>query len=616
MQTYLVQGIQRIVCGRRRARNCGIACAVLLNFFFASGAALAEEGCKVVRQAVLPITMEGSQPIIAAKIDGQDAPFILDSGAFYSSISLAMAQSLGLHVVGASPFSTKIHGIGGSRDVQMATVKRFEFAGIQAKDIQFLVGGSALGGKGLLGQNLLASWDVEYDLAKGNVTLFTTTSCLHSNLAYWKTPDQSLSVMEFTFDELRRDSSTLINESVFKQVEAVVYVNHVRMRAMLDTGSWSSILTLHAAGRAGVKPSSEGAAAAGAISGVGRGAEKVYIGKFDSIQLGDNEEIKNVQLKFADIGLDVDMLLGADFFLSHHVFVSRSNRRIFITYNGGPVFNLAASRTDTVPQAQTDSSGSAQDPETLMRRGAASAARHDYTGALADFNDACRLQPENAECFYERARTYTASGNAAEALNDLDRALTLRADFMPAMMPRAELRQAKNDRAGAVSDLDAFSRLAAKQADERLQLGILYQRSDQYKAAIEQFDLWLSFHLDDSKVVTGLKERCTAKALQNTDLEGALKDCNHALDLVNRSFPTYHALYGLRGLVRLRQAGYDAALQDFNDALKQDPKNVLALYGRGIARIRKGDSAGGNEDIETAKKISQSDVDPLIRARF
>jgi hypothetical protein len=33
-----------------------------------------------------------------------------------------------------------------------------------------------------------------------------------------------------------------------------------------------------------------------------------------------------------------DMLLGMDFFLSHHVFIARSQNVIYLTYNGGPIF--------------------------------------------------------------------------------------------------------------------------------------------------------------------------------------------------------------------------------------------------------------------------------------
>jgi hypothetical protein len=40
-----------------------------------------------------------------------------------------------------------------------------------------------------------------------------------------------------------------------------------------------------------------------------------------------------------DMGSDgTDMLLGMDFFLSHHVFIARSQNVIYLTYNGGPIF--------------------------------------------------------------------------------------------------------------------------------------------------------------------------------------------------------------------------------------------------------------------------------------
>jgi hypothetical protein len=34
------------------------------------------------------------------------------------------------------------------------------------------------------------------------------------------------------------------------------------------------------------------------------------------------------------------MLLGADFFLSHRILISDSQKKVYFTYNGGPVFNV------------------------------------------------------------------------------------------------------------------------------------------------------------------------------------------------------------------------------------------------------------------------------------
>jgi hypothetical protein len=35
------------------------------------------------------------------------------------------------------------------------------------------------------------------------------------------------------------------------------------------------------------------------------------------------------------------MLLGADFFVSHRIYVSNAQHKMYFTYNGGPVFSAA-----------------------------------------------------------------------------------------------------------------------------------------------------------------------------------------------------------------------------------------------------------------------------------
>jgi hypothetical protein len=53
---------------------------------------------------------------------------------------------------------------------------------------------------------------------------------------------------------------------------------------------------------------------------------------------------------------------------------------------------------------------------------------------------------------------------------------------------------------------------------------------------------------------------------------------------------------------------FGAALDDFSAALRFDPKLASALYGRGLARLKSGDKAGGNADISAAKEI-QAGID-------
>ncbi len=125
------------------------------------------------------------------------------------------------------------------------------------------------------------------------------------------------------------------------------------MRAYFDTGAAGSVITLAAAKRAGVSVDAPGVVAAGQSFGIGRQSVQTWIAPFASFKIGD-EEIRNTKLRIeASLMRDVDMLIGADFFLSHRIYVATSQRKLYFTYNGGPVFNLTAG---TSAAAKTNSS--------------------------------------------------------------------------------------------------------------------------------------------------------------------------------------------------------------------------------------------------------------------
>ena len=576
-------------------------------------AVAAEKKCKIGKVADLPITMNSLRPTIDVKINDREAKFVLDSGAFYSMMSSATAAEYNLKTR-PGPFGFTVIGVGGAADVQIATVKNFTFAGATIKDVEFLVGGSEVGNgdAGLLGQNFLERFDVEYDLAKGMIRLFHTEDCEHARLAYWLAPDQAYSFMPI--DRI---------DPMHPHTIGVAYVNDHKIRVEFDTGAYTSVLSLKAAERAGVKPDSPGVVASGYTSGIGRGTTKEYIAPFASFKIGDLEEIKNTRLRIADIGLDnADMLVGADFFISHRVFVANREHRLFLSYNGGPVFNLsqnhaASSSPEDQPDARSgeakpaggakqggDSGTAAGHAAELARRGSALAARRDFGPALADLSEAVELSPNEPEYYYQRANAYWASGRADLALADYDHVLMLKQDFLPAYIPRAEIKLSKKDGPGAIADLEAVDRLAPKTADLRLKLAERYEHVDRLPAAIEQFSLWIQYHPDDSRMPTAMAGRCFSSALQNQDLPTALSDCNAALRRADKKSEDYSYLFVDRGLVRLRQGDYGKAIADFDDALKAMPKNALALYARAVAESRRNDKKDSERDLEAAREIA------------
>jgi len=556
--------------------------------------------------------MAGTRPLITAKINNQEARFVLDSGAFFSMMSAATAAQFNLKLTRA-PFGLTVQGVGGSVSPEVATVKEFGIAGALIHNVEFLVGGSEVGSEGLIGQNFLEQWDVEYDFSRGVVRLFKPNGCRKYRLAYWVTAGQPYSEMEI---------QSVVQARL--HTIGVGYVNDQKIRVMFDTGAYRSVLSLRAAAKAGIRTDSPEVVEAGYSSGIGRSTVKSYIATASSFKIGDTEEIKNARLRIADIDLpDADMLLGSDFFVSHHVFVANSQHKLYVTYNGGPVFNLTKSpAAAAAPPAEprNDEAGDRQvsaaadehaDPDALARRGEASAARRDFEHALADLSKAVELRPDDPEYLYQRAMVYQQSGQAALALPDLDHALTLNHDFLRAYLPRAEIRLHEKNVDGAIADLDAVDRLAPKQADLRFVLAERYEGVNRFSQAIPQYDLWIQNHPDDSKRPVALGGRCRASAIENQDLAGGLADCNKALSLADKKNPSYGHLFENRGLLELRQANYEKAISDFDAALKTMPKNAFALYGRGVAKIRKNKTVEGEADIAEALKI-----EPNIGAPF
>jgi predicted aspartyl protease len=324
-------------------RSASIA-AMALGLSLLAGRVLA--ACMVSPLAELAVTTNDLRPMVPAKINGADALFIVDSGAFYSLISPSSATQYGLQLK-PTTFGASMVGIGGETDLSFTTVKKFTLADAPIPDLNFLVGGAEPGGgaAGLLGRNVLGIGDVEYDLANGVIRLMRPKGCGGAVLAYWAGA-KPYSVMEITAPN---SASSLTTGTIFagggeiRATTGAAFVNGVRIRATFDTGAGTSVLSLRAAARAGVRPNDAGVVNAGLSRGIGRRTMETWIAPFASFKIGD-EEIRNTRLRIGDLPLgdDVDMLIGADFFLSHRVYVANSQHKLYFTYNGGPVFNLEA----------------------------------------------------------------------------------------------------------------------------------------------------------------------------------------------------------------------------------------------------------------------------------
>ena len=341
--------------------------------------------------------------------------------------------------------------------------------------------------------------------------------CSDSLLAYWAKPDQPYGMLTLEDPHDSRFKPPIAGEA---------QVNGRKIRVVFDTGADRSALTLAAARRLGLDPKNPGVIRAGLDWGFGRRMVDSWIAPVDSFAIG-GEKVEHTRLRISDFQLpDADMLLGADFFLSHRVYVSTGQHRLYFTYNGGAVFDLSVHGQAEPPPAATEPTPT--DAAGFVRRAAAEADRRDFVTALADYDKAAALDPKSAEVLYRRGETHLAMGESAKARADFDAALALAPDNAEALMRRAGLRRAAHDDAGALTDLDAADKALPGAANARLTLAQDYLTIDALDRAIGQFDLWVKVHPDDAHLGQALSGRCWARALLGADLDKARADCQRA----------------------------------------------------------------------------------------
>jgi tetratricopeptide (TPR) repeat protein len=103
----------------------------------------------------------------------------------------------------------------------------------------------------------------------------------------------------------------------------------------------------------------------------------------------------------------------------------------------------------------------------------------------------------------------------------------------------------------------------------------------------------------DPKYASAYSDRCLSRAIVG-QLQDALADCEEALRL---GITDKADALDNRGMTYFKLGRLDDAVRDFDAALALAPKTASSLYGRGLAKIRRGDTAGGNADVAAAKAI-------------
>lgn len=317
----------------RRPRWLAAALLCLLPApVLAQDGTLAQDGapvpCAVTRIARVPLRDDGGYLSVPVSIAGRAAQgaysLVVDTGAEGGLISGRVAEALGLLI--DSGRRTVLYGTGGAggmvpnvliADLRLTTE---DGQGLDLGPLSTPVGD--LPGQpmitppvaGLLGGDVLSHFDLEFDVAGGWLSL-------------WRMRGDDGACHAAPAWHGAYDTVPLVRDG--HRVAVGVELDGQALTALVDSGARSRILSTDAAARVGVSEDRLAVDPGGETSGVDGRTKWYHWHRFASLRIGNEVEHAPV-LTVAPLRDRVDMLLGADWFARHNVWISYAGNRMFV----------------------------------------------------------------------------------------------------------------------------------------------------------------------------------------------------------------------------------------------------------------------------------------------
>ncbi len=277
--------------------------------------ATASGECTLRLRASLPVSVVGL-PLVPARINGQAATLILDTGAESTLLTEAAAKRLG--VSSRYDFMRSISGIGGSVATGDAALASMSLGGIALSYPRALVGRVAfrlgpIDADGLLGASLLGDFDLDLDIPHRRVDLYDRMDCATVRPA-WRGRYVAL-----------QTTRSLSAHPFFP-----ISVNGRTISASLDTGAQRTVIAARAAAALGIGAQGQ---LVGQQTTIGAAGESMpaTLHLLRDVRVGGVPLRGPVIVAPATLPRDIDALLGFDFLLGHRVWLSYGSRRIFIS---------------------------------------------------------------------------------------------------------------------------------------------------------------------------------------------------------------------------------------------------------------------------------------------
>jgi tetratricopeptide (TPR) repeat protein/S1-C subfamily serine protease len=225
----------------------------------------------------------------------------------------------------------------------------------------------------------------------------------------------------------------------------------------------------------------------------------------------------------------------------------------------------------------------------------------DKQGAIDDFNQAIKINPNLAEAYSNRGTVRDDLGDKQGAIDDYNQAIKINPNYALAYNNRGNARADLGDKPRAIDDFNQAIKINPNLAEAYNNRGNVRDDLGDKQGAIDDYTLAIKINPNYANAYYG---RGFVR-YELGDKPGAIDDYNQAIKIN----PNYALAYNNRGIVRKELGDKPRAIDDFNQAIKINPNYALAYNNRGIVRKELGDKQGAIDDYTQAIKINPKYAD-------
>ncbi len=270
-----------------------------------------------------------------------------------------------------------------------------------------------------------------------------------------------------------------------------------------------------------------------------------------------------------------------------------------------------------------------------------------YKEAVEDFTQAILLDAEIEGYWNNRAISKKYLNDNEGAIKDCDEAIRLKSDYFPAYVNRASTKiiaaEGKTVEESvkiyneAIEDYTTALKLNRKESSVYTSRGLAYfllgtkmQEKEDYTNCVKYYQNAIKDHTHATKLnpkdaVAYNYRACCRYALGKIEtdrvniknasnlLQDALHDSNVAIQIQmeKQMEKTFSAFYFTRAIIYEEFEEYNKAIEDYNEAIRLDPKDASYFFKRGLAKQKIGEPDQAEKDFAAAKKL-----DPDIESKI